>query len=348
MQSEQFGYHGVARQRYHQLVGTALKVALAAHLLVLPIFWLMGAHFLALYNVLSVFVFSLCIWLRKQGYILPVVVLAYSEVITHAVLASWHLGLDAGYHFYVPMLAMLVLMNLSERLWTKIYKIALLVTAYFTIILVFQGREPVIQLSEQNTLLLYNGNQISIMLIVAYLIYFYSRVVQVTEEQLYSMATRDQLTGLYNRRYVDDFAAHYFSSRSALKKPLSLLIIDVDYFKSVNDTYGHSIGDKVLETLAEQLTVCTRADDIAGRWGGEEFIILLPDTFLNDAAEIAQRIVLTMANSSTETGTGPVQVTVSIGVVEKLGHESFDQLTVRADQALYQAKSSGRNRYVIA
>lgn len=345
MQHQGLQYYGIAGQRYHELVNSALKVALVAHLIVLPTFWLMGAHLLAQYNILSVLVFGFCIWLRKRGYIYPVIILAYSEVITHAVLASWQLGLDAGYQFYVSALAMLVLMNMSDRLFIKVFKMALLVITYLMIIVVFQEQEPVIRLSELHTLVLYNGNQIALMLIVAYLIYFYSKVVQVSEDRLYSMATRDQLTGLYNRRYIDDFAANFFSNPSRKHKHLSMLLIDADHFKAVNDTYGHGIGDQVLIAISESLNRCVRIEDVVGRWGGEEFIILLPDTDLKAAAEIAARIISTVADTTVETGEEFIQVTVSVGVVEKNNQMNFDQLTLCADKALYDAKSAGRNGY---
>lgn len=165
-------------------------------------------------------------------------------------------------------------------------------------------------------------------------------------KQLYkNLAIKDHLTQLYNRRYFQEHAKKEFKRAERHNEPLSVLAIDVDYFKNVNDTYGHAIGDKVLFALSKNLELQTREHDIIARTGGEEFSILLPNTDLACAMEIAERIRSTQMNLANETDdNNSIFITVSVGIVTKTpAYENFDEMFIAADKALYCAKSNGRN-----
>ncbi len=155
----------------------------------------------------------------------------------------------------------------------------------------------------------------------------------------------DQLTGLPNRRLFDQRFSNGLTHADNANQPLSLLVLDLDEFKKVNDTYGHSEGDKALRLLAEIMQGCARADDTPCRFGGEEFLLLLPDADADQATQVAQRIRGKLEQSSFETLAGQkVNITVSIGVAQARPHESMQDLFARADEALYAAKQNGKNQ----
>lgn len=159
------------------------------------------------------------------------------------------------------------------------------------------------------------------------------------------LATTDSLTGVHTRRSFFEQFAQEFRRSQRYKSPLMLIMLDIDHFKKVNDNFGHSAGDEVLRLVARLLRENTRACDIVGRYGGEEFVILLPETELKDGRMIAQRLCEQVASMTIESMRGNVRATVSIGVAE-LNEETADleSLLEQADAAMYRAKRAGRNR----
>lgn len=150
----------------------------------------------------------------------------------------------------------------------------------------------------------------------------------------------DQLTGLYNRRKLDQVLSEQIDLASRYDTPFSVLLLDVDFFKKVNDTYGHLMGDQLLQDLSHILTKKIRSVDILGRWGGEEFLIILPNCQLAGAMQLAEKIRLAIAETSFQNVGAR---TVSIGASDYKKGDQVEQLLQRADHALYQAKKSGRN-----
>ena len=164
------------------------------------------------------------------------------------------------------------------------------------------------------------------------------------------MAITDALTGLYNRRYLETHLGNMIEHYINRGKSLSVIAVDVDFFKAINDSHGHDVGDKVLQELAVRLRSHTRSIDLCCRVGGEEFIVVLPGTSTDLARIIAERLRKAVASKSIAVGLAqPVPVTISIGLTELNGLEdSLEKLLKRADQALYTAKREGRNRVVFA
>ncbi|MFA5939885.1 MAG: sensor domain-containing diguanylate cyclase [Sinimarinibacterium sp.] len=163
--------------------------------------------------------------------------------------------------------------------------------------------------------------------------------------ELKRAATTDDLTGLANRRQVIKSVIDELQRARRYKRPLSLLTLDVDRFKYINDVYGHAVGDRVLRSLADVCRVVVRHADLAGRMGGDEFIVLLPETALQAAIDAAQRLrrSIEAVRLLPDRGDAPT-MTVSIGVATTTdGQESLHELLSRADQQLYRAKAGGRN-----
>jgi two-component system, cell cycle response regulator len=162
------------------------------------------------------------------------------------------------------------------------------------------------------------------------------------------LAAIDMLTGLRNRRAFQQHIAVEISRSSRYGLPLGLLLLDVDHFKHINDGHGHAGGDRVLSALGALLREQLRTPDIPARWGGEEFVVALPNTDLAGAGLAAERLRAAVQSASIRHGNVPIAVTISIGVSALEGNDSLEALTERADQAMYAAKVKGRNCVVIS
>jgi two-component system cell cycle response regulator len=162
-------------------------------------------------------------------------------------------------------------------------------------------------------------------------------------------AITDGLTGLYNRRYMESHLATLVEQATGRNKPLAVLVLDIDYFKAINDTYGHDAGDDVLREFAIRVRKSIRGIDLACRYGGEEFVIVMPETDMAVAATVAERLRRRIAMEAfpIEQGQRSIDVTISIGIAALEGtDDTAGNLLKRADQALYRAKRDGRNRVV--
>jgi two-component system, cell cycle response regulator len=163
------------------------------------------------------------------------------------------------------------------------------------------------------------------------------------------LAITDPLTGLYNRRYMESHVTSLVEQALARGKPLALLVVDIDYFKAVNDVHGHDAGDDVLREFATRVKKSIRGIDLACRYGGEEFVIVMPETDMAVAAIVAERIRRRIAGEpfSIRSGAAALDVTISVGIAALAGvADTAAQVLKRADQALYRAKRDGRNRVV--
>jgi diguanylate cyclase (GGDEF)-like protein/PAS domain S-box-containing protein len=166
--------------------------------------------------------------------------------------------------------------------------------------------------------------------------------------EVQNLAITDPLTGLYNRRGLFEFGRIEFARTRRFGRPFASMMLDIDRFKRVNDTYGHPVGDQVLQALAKHCQSSVREIDLVARYGGEEFVILLPETDLEAAKQIAERLRRTIANLLIPTDRGELGVTVSVGVAMYDENTlDLETLIARADQAMYVAKHRGRNRIVI-
>lgn len=165
------------------------------------------------------------------------------------------------------------------------------------------------------------------------------------EQELEHAALRDSLTGLLNRRQFYSLTDKTTAAQLPLQQEFSLLLVDTDHFKDINDMFGHQKGDEVLIALARMLESCCRKDDYVFRWGGEEFVLLLPRTSLEAALQLAETLRVAIAHIALP---GLPRFTVSIGVARHNPDENIDELFKRVDDALYRAKNDGRNKVLAA
>jgi two-component system cell cycle response regulator len=168
-------------------------------------------------------------------------------------------------------------------------------------------------------------------------------------QQSIEMAITDPLTGLYNRRYMESHLATQIEQAAARGKPLTVLVIDIDYFKAINDSHGHDAGDDVLREFATRIRKSIRGIDLACRYGGEEFVVVMPETDMAVGTIVAERLRRRIASEpfSIQQGGGSIEVTISIGIATlDTADDNATSVLKRADQALYRAKRDGRNRVV--
>jgi diguanylate cyclase len=172
--------------------------------------------------------------------------------------------------------------------------------------------------------------------------------IQILQAKLKEQAVRDPMTGLFNRRYLDTIVPHELARCARDGVPLCIMMMDIDHFKRVNDTYGHQGGDEVLKALASVLTDSVRVSDVACRYGGEEFLLLLPNMPVENALLRAEQWRAAFASTAVEFGGVTIRATVSIGIACYPDDGCTSDVLIRcADLALYRAKAEGRNRAVL-
>lgn len=174
----------------------------------------------------------------------------------------------------------------------------------------------------------------------------HSVVLDVENARLYRLAITDGLTGLYNRQHLAERLREEVDRAHRYTQPLTLLLVDLDHFKRFNDRHGHQVGDEVLEQVAARIVGATRESDLVARYGGEEFVALLPNTGREGGQRAATRLLESIRSAPIETSSGPLSVTFSVGGALLNTREEPRDLLARADAALYQAKSQGRDRFV--
>lgn len=175
------------------------------------------------------------------------------------------------------------------------------------------------------------------------------RQLESANTKLQELALRDGLTGLLNRRYWESCLEREFARHQRYDNPVSLVIFDIDHFKRVNDTYGHQTGDEVIRETARITSQLVRETDFAGRYGGEEFVVLLPGTTLDGAAQFAERLRSTIERQQIDYQGSPLTFTISLGVATLADDMAgYQALLERADKALYQSKEGGRNRVTVS
>lgn len=176
----------------------------------------------------------------------------------------------------------------------------------------------------------------------------YQSMMRDLNEALKEASTKDALTGIGNRRMLMERLKSETARAERLERPLTVAILDVDRFKSVNDLYGHETGDKVLVEIARVIESGVRDYDHCGRWGGEEFLIVMPEIGAAEGALVVERIRAGINELRVRSGEKQIEVSASFGIAERIKGETISETITRADGALYAAKRAGRNRYDIA
>ena len=256
---------------------------------------------------------------------------------------------SASFHYYYLLLPCGIFLIFDDEEQTEKLFVMVSSSALFFYCHVFQNNDPIVELSSQTENTIYTSAITIIILEIYFVMSIFSRANSKHHLKLKKLATIDPLTGLSNRRTLMAKGEELYQHAKRYQKVFSLLMIDVDHFKSINDTHGHAIGDAILKKVSQTLIDHTRASDITARYGGEEFIVLLPETDQSGAYVIAEQLRQKINEATTLSSSGQtVTCSVSLGLASYDAlSTSFDSLLSQADIALYEAKNTGRNNVYI-
>lgn len=330
----------------------ALIAAGLLHVCFLLIFFYLGIQALAVLNVFScvVYYFSIRFFIKVNDSVGAkdfrlLAFLNIVEVIAHAYIVSVYIGLDSGFHYYILMLTVIPMINGGVAFYTNIIRLVLIMIAYSALLIWLNNALPIYQLSPTilGIMRIFNA---SVLIFGVGVILLKVLTVLLKEKQMLSdLAVTDKLTGLFNRHGFMKFVAQEFGDDESRIDALSILVLDVDYFKEVNDQYGHQCGDYVLSKLAGLMREVLRKHEMIARWGGDEFIVLLPDTDESELATLAERLREEVAQTTFTYLNHQLSISVTIGGTTYQPGDSFELLTSRADRALYEGKNAGRNAF---
>lgn len=323
-------------------------VAGATHVLFVGLFYGMGAKTLAMVNVGSVLLFGfsyICLRLRRNMLATTLIVL---EILGHAVLAVRAIGWDSGFHYYLLVTVPIVVISKMKVQWHKPALIGLLLTLYIGMDWGMRALSPWDVLGKDMLSMLRYFNVATTFLLLAYLASIYMRLVMKAERELRILATTDPLTQLLNRRSLMEVAEYEVVRRKRHAAPLAFVLADIDHFKSINDQHGHAAGDAVLQAVSHTLRQALREQDSVARWGGEEFLVLMPDASLDVAKSVAERLRKQISTIEVPYAETRIKVSMTFGVSSHHDDEPVDAPINRADAALYRGKVAGRDQVVAA
>lgn len=321
-------------------------VAGATHVMFVALFYELGAYTLAKINLGSVLLFAISYVCLKKRLNLLAVALILLEILAHAMLAVRAIGWDSGFHYYLLVVVPVLVISKTRIPTFKPVMLLALLLVYIGMDKVMRDLPPYDVLTAQTLSGLRYFNITVTFLLLTYLSGIYLRLVTKAEKELRVLATTDPLTQLLNRRSLMEIAEYEVVQRKRHQAPLAFILADIDHFKSINDQYGHAAGDAVLKAVSQTLRQASREQDSIARWGGEEFLILMPDAAKDMAIKVAERLRQQVEALEVPFNGTVIQVSMTFGVSTHQHNEVVDVPINRADAALYQGKVAGRNQVV--
>lgn len=333
-----------ASKAFWQLMIKTCLVAALTHAAFGTLFYALGAWMLTWVNVGSVALFLLSYGLIRRRHNMLAVTFIFIEIFGHAALAVRMIGWDSGFHYYLMLVAPIVIMSNLRKTSTKLAMVASVCVFYMVLDATMRAVPPYHVLGSSVLASLRYFNMVVTFTLLTYLAMLYLSLVKKAEKQLLVMAATDPLTKLFNRRRITEIIEYEITRSKREPRMMSFLIGDIDHFKSINDHFGHEGGDQVLVEVSEVLRNAVREQDSVGRWGGEEFLIVLPNTELDGAVLVAERIRNAINQMQVMASGKPVAVTMTLGLSTCGEGENLETAIARADAALYRGKAGGRNR----
>ncbi|MGH6648448.1 GGDEF domain-containing protein [Aquabacterium sp.] len=321
-------------------------VAGVTHLLFAGVFYWLDATTMAWVNLGSVTLFTVSYGCLKMRRNMLAAILIVSEVLIHAALAVRSIGWDSGFHYYLLVMVPVVVISSMRRRSSKYLLSGLVFVLYVALDLTMHQLRPLHELSAEVLSTLRAFNLAATFALLFYLSNLYMKLVSKAEKQLRILATTDPLTKLLNRRSLLEVADYELTQRKRHLAPLAFVLADIDHFKSINDQHGHAVGDAVLKSVSQVLSQAVREQDSVARWGGEEFLILMPNATLQAATMVAERLREKVSEVEVFVDSKCIKVSMTFGVSSHRLEEPVDAPVNRADSALYQGKARGRNQVV--
>ncbi len=305
-------------------------------------FLAIGSSLLAWMNVVSVAMYLAAYQLVQRRHLHFAVVLVWLEAFPHAAIGTLMLGWESGFHYLLLMFIPAVAMTASRRR----------LPVFLIVLLAFLGAldagarlwGPLAPIPPASLIALKWLNISIFVVMFSALASYYRHKITQAEQRLKILATVDALTELHNRRHFESVAEQHMARRRRSGISSAIVIGDIDFFKKINDTFGHEAGDLVLLAVSRLLKNGLREVDSLARWGGEEFVLLIHETALADAMAVTERIRRTVEDSSVSHPAGEIRCTLSFGVTQLRPDDTLGDAIARADRALYRSKEQGRNR----
>lgn len=332
-----------ATDQFWRHIRPIVQIALAIHVLLLLMFVALDIPALYLGNAVSLVAYLTCEGaLRRRRYGLAGMLFC-GEIILHAALATWVLGWDSNFYMYmfctVPILAFNFQTAPLRRVLLSVGIVLVLVGGYVLRRQLGAGHPLTPGLMDTFGI----GNTLFACALLMQTTKLSVRFTRSMHYHLFQKANRDSLTNLYTRRRILQRVPQLLPGA-----PVAVVMLDIDHFKDINDRYGHDRGDLVLQRVAQAINESVRVSDMASRWGGEEFMVLMPDTSVAEARQVAERIQLRLRQLPLSEEADTRQVTATFAVAQIRQGEDFLDGLKRTDQALYEGKQRGRDRIMQA
>ncbi|PKL37492.1 MAG: hypothetical protein CVV44_14170 [Spirochaetae bacterium HGW-Spirochaetae-1] len=341
-----FPVHLSYNERYEYVVNNYIYTfSITGHILFTPLFIHAGNNLVIFNNILCVGLDALCFWLNTHSRMRASFLLWILEISYHATVSSIALGWDQGYCFYHIALAGIIFLT-RQRVAVKII-VSLSLFFLVGVLFEYSRMYPPVTVTDifYNKLLFY-FNTLASFSGLGFIGYSHHRVMESQQHKLLHQATHDMLTGIHNRQALIERLSAEFNRSRRTGSPFSLIMSDLDFFKKINDTWGHQFGDTILVHAARILKDSLRPYDFIARYGGEEFVIILPGCTLAQASDLAERLRRGIEDAMVEHDGVEIHLTMSFGLVNIQAENpcSIEEALHMADRALYRAKDNGRNR----
>lgn len=341
--------------RFFKVTDNLYTFSLIFHLLLIPLMFALGANKVALYNVVSVFISALCIALNRRNWCSQAFFLFFLEINVHVYIATYELGWESGFYHYILLLAPLTFLNTRWSLRLKIFSSLILTVSFSTLFNTYHEKmygEILIEPQFGHYLLYFNT--ITTVILYSAIGYYYSKAAHDNELKLRTahreadwLAHTDPLTHIANRRAMTEIIEKETSRARRQKSSFVIALGDIDNFKNLNDSHSHEYGDSVLVHVASLIEQNIREHDQVARWGGEEFLILLPDTGAGDGMKLIERLRELIASMKHKyKGRDYDGVTMTFGLCLFDNSSNINDCIHHADQAMYRGKQQGKNRTV--
>ncbi|MEC5218049.1 diguanylate cyclase (GGDEF)-like protein [Actimicrobium sp. GrIS 1.19] len=338
--------HDAKKRSFWIVIKRCIQIAALIDCLFFILFYVIGSPIQAWISAIALAMYA-CAWRflsqRKNGL---AILMIWLESPIHAAIGTVLAGWESGFHYYLLMFIPTMFIS-NTRTWRSVAAVFGLWIFYVGLNVVTTVLAPLEPLQPGALTALRYFNITAVFCMFGYLSFYYYRTIVDTQNRLNLMATTDPLTELFNRRYMTEMANYEANQQLRHPHGLAVIICDIDHFKTINDRWGHDGGDRVLVTVSKAITQSIRSQDCAARWGGEEFLILLPNTDLAGAVLVAERIREKVAALAIAAQAAPaITVTMTLGVSSWQHGNSMTEAITRADALLYQGKLAGRNRVV--
>ena len=328
--------------------------SLGLHVFLAAVFAYLHLPLLIWINLAGAAIYGACIALVRRGirHWIAVNTLTWLAILSSTLISTWMLGWRGGFQYNMWLLIPLIFFGAGST-QRKVIQAILVIGINIGAAAIFPGRAPQIEISESALFWLQKFNIAVYLGISGFLALIYSLAMSEAERKLHTLAITDVLTGLPNRRHLMSVAAKELYRAQRKARPLSIVLLDIDYFKMINDHFGHAGGDHVLTEISDVLRKTVRAEDHVARWGGEEFIVLMPGVALEAAQAAAERIRQAFMNTMIEIETpgfvtSSLRISATLGVSQCHPTESIEQCIARADAAMYRGKLNGRNHVEVS